>query len=1445
MRSKGIHPVHERWWAGPELPLASWPAQMPARAASTVAEILRWMIDGTRPADIPEDVEAYQGDILTFLTGKRPIEDAIKATWKLIEADPVLDAASKAIELLPLYGELPAVQRRRALDPASRRKNTKYRVIFSTNLAETSLTIEGIRHVIDSGLINRKRWDSATATESMEQVPHSQHGLRQRRGRAGRTQPGIWHCLYTEAQLASLDSETPPEITRAPLPAVVLAASVAGVSDPNSLTWLAPGPPAGEVTRTIAALRAIGAIDEHGDPTPVGRELASTRASFDDAAILITADQAGCAVEAATVLAAKSTDIRTKMLSWSRKWPATAKLHVNDVHEALLAGATDDVDVACRIWSGWEAQPDRDRQLAWARRHYVDPDVMDTLARERMQLLEPLMAKTRSSKIRPLDPRLLPRLRAAIAWASPNSIYSARSATPADERSSLIASLSPAVGPRSDQDVVAAMHSAAPPAIDDDSWVSRHLPGESVYLVLLDRQVRSRFSTPLAPPERVLLATFCVAVPQELIFDGDDWLAAVARIPRGPRTQLTTVIPGDRFLADLMPSGDGATTPLRLLAALAPTPDPTIESEDEDDSELEADDGQDDAEEVVTDAGGRSDAASEQAAELETVPIDDPEPDDAPPEDTGAPATLDPVLELPARLDPTHRDQAPAGAFEVVVSHIDETGMITCRPDTRSQAFAAFVESNLHSTVTFQFDCVRVFPRDREPVLIARHDQSTLTTAIDPFHIGTGLRYPQMRAFGPGDSWDFELLAADQERFVLELSQTDATLRALSRLSAGHESFRTTATIVDVFRDSIHIQIRPDGILLKPGDPPLVSRIYASDLPLAPERIKLGADVPVVLTWNTRRRETVSAEGIDIGNVPTGPWELRANEIAATDVITVADWRRLIGTSSTLEDPVQAARFRNRVSRLAVRVLTPRVRVIDTELFTATVAQGRVDAQITSVLPDGALKVQTPVGEQVIRSREANLFRSLGNSATPGSSVPVFVDEADAELEAFAVRLFDPAARSTLSVGDIVEVRVGAPTTSGKEAHIHTLTGVEGLARNGSLPAGASEGVTIPLRIAELPETGMLRFSGRLTGRFVAMSPQLAAAIQPDSRGRGKDLRPFTGQDASIDVSIPDSAPSELQIWSDGSAPSHDASQRLVASLTGTLWQASVPHHQPLRAGNRETLRTISASTGCTLIDGQRKNDRGYPENVVWIAAPDDAAASAAAELIRAAFPDVFVTEWFKRTGAEWSAATNAVKAQSGRMRSVKAFDVRGKAIFRAVLECQPGEQDRLLLAARAACPSIPSGSFQADPSITVERVNQTNPSTESRQSRILSSAWVAPAAAPSTETPPARHRSPTADWAARPLPGSRLTPAPATRPSPAPPTSSWQPTPSSGPPPPRRPQPTARTITRTGPTVDKAVAAACAELGVRTSQVTVEVLDDGKRGLIGRRPAEVRVTLR
>ena len=866
MRSKGIHPVHERWWTGLELRRESWAAQMPSRAANTVVEILRWMIAGERPADIPESVEAYDGDILVFLTGRSAIETAIKETGDLIAADAGLARETRAIELLPLYSELSASKRDQALKPERRRKQTRYRVIYSTNLAETSLTIDGIRHVVDTGLINRTKWDPISATQSLEAVQHSQHGLRQRRGRAGRTAPGVWHCLYTRSQFEQLDVETPPEIVHAPLPAVLLAAAVAGVSDPASLRWLPPGPPAGEVARALAALRAIGAIDESGDPTPVGRELASTRADFDDAAVLVTADQVGCAVEAATVLAAKSNAIRKRLLRWSPRWPASAKVHVDDVHEAFFDGATDDLDVVCRLFAAYEMQAGPETRAAWAERHYVDLDALQDLDRERKALLQPLMAKTRTSVVRPLNPQLLNRVRAAIAWANPNAMYTARppnepnEPNEPDDRTSAAGELEPFLGPRSDSAIVDAMHSAARPFLAQESWVTRHRPDSSARLVLLDRHLRKKYLTPLAPPQLVLQATFCVMVPDDLILAGDDWLTSAAQI--GPAQPLlpAAVLPGDRFHADLLGASAGSIR-LRLLAALPPMPDPTVEIDDPDQT-VEIDEDASD-ETLSGDVGGRETSFDDRPDEdgvddgLDDRGTDDYEPTDSDPRPPLGPA-VDAVAypevdltEIGALLSQSYADRIPPGSFDVIVEHV-ENGIPVCIPDIGRDDFASFVDANLGSAVDFTLDSVRLFARDREPVVLARHAPTGFITPIDPNQIGTGLRYPQLRDLSGGTSWRFTVAGADRRRLLLELTQAGPTIGALGRLAGDRTPYRTSGTIVDVYFDAVHIELAPDGERLQADDPPVVLKVFAKDLPEVPDRIRLGATVDVILSWRSR-----------------------------------------------------------------------------------------------------------------------------------------------------------------------------------------------------------------------------------------------------------------------------------------------------------------------------------------------------------------------------------------------------------------------------------------------------------------------------------------------------------------------------------------------------------------------------------------------------------------
>lgn len=370
---------------------------------------------------------------------------------------------------------------------------------------------------------------------------------------------------------------------------------------------------------------------------------------------------------------------------------------------------------------------------------------------------------------------------------------------------------------------------------------------------------------------------------------------------------------------------------------------------------------------------------------------------------------------------------------------------------------------------------------------------------------------------------------------------------------------------------------------------------------------------------------------------------------------------------------------------------------------------------------------------------------------------------------------------------------------------MHTLTGVEGLARVDSLRPGIAEGDVVSMRIVELPADGIARFSGRTVHRRVAISPQLAAVIQPARQGRsGWDLRPFTTLSEACDVSVDGNPPTRVDIYGDPTVDGQRAVDRLVAALTGPLWQIAVPHHHPLRENHREGIRSISLDTGCALVDGSRKNGRGFSDNFVWVAAPSAAAAASAADRVRNAYPQVWVSEWFKRKSAEWGAATQAVKARSGRMRSYMGFDVNRRPIFRAIIECVPGEENALLAAARMGCPSIPYGAFTKDPSIAA---------AELTQSPAPSEVGVSPA--PTVTRP-----------APEPVRPVATTPSP---PQPQPPRRT------------ERPHP--RTATGSGATVEEAIRAACAELMVDPRQVSYVVIDEGKRGIFVRRPARVQVT--
>ncbi|WP_119418037.1 ATP-dependent helicase HrpB [Desertibaculum subflavum] len=214
-------------------------------------------IEGAVADAVLRAVAEAQGDVLVFLPGAREI----RATQRLLEARLPRDVA-----LYPLYGDLSAAEQDAAI---GYRPDGKRRVILSSAIAETSLTIEGVRIVVDSGLARVPRYDPASGMSRLDTVRVTLASAEQRRGRAGRLAPGLCYRLWPEAESRGLLPFNTPEILNADLAPLALELARWGVAEAASLAWLDPPPaPALAVAREL--LRELGALDRAGQITPHG-----------------------------------------------------------------------------------------------------------------------------------------------------------------------------------------------------------------------------------------------------------------------------------------------------------------------------------------------------------------------------------------------------------------------------------------------------------------------------------------------------------------------------------------------------------------------------------------------------------------------------------------------------------------------------------------------------------------------------------------------------------------------------------------------------------------------------------------------------------------------------------------------------------------------------------------------------------------------------------------------------------------------------------------------------------------------------------------------------------------------------------------------------------------------------------------------------------------------
>jgi ATP-dependent helicase HrpB len=250
------------------------------------APIERQMADAIASA-----LRADGGSVLAFLPGAAEI----RRTQNFL-AERVQDAS---IEIVPLFGALDAAVQDRAISPAPKGMR---KVVLATSIAETSLTIEGVRIVVDSGLARVPRYEPDIGLTRLETVRAARAAVDQRRGRAGRTEPGICYRLWDEPQTASLAPYTQPEILSADLSSLVLDLAQWGVADPAALSFLDPPPqPAWKEAKSL--LSELNALDGDGRITAEGKSLRALALPPRLARMIVDSHRVGAGEEAAEIAA--------------------------------------------------------------------------------------------------------------------------------------------------------------------------------------------------------------------------------------------------------------------------------------------------------------------------------------------------------------------------------------------------------------------------------------------------------------------------------------------------------------------------------------------------------------------------------------------------------------------------------------------------------------------------------------------------------------------------------------------------------------------------------------------------------------------------------------------------------------------------------------------------------------------------------------------------------------------------------------------------------------------------------------------------------------------------------------------------------------------------------------------------------------------------------------
>ena len=353
-------------------------------------------LDALVAAVVQLHLDEGEGDILGFLTGQEEIEVAHRLISERIKAltdsdvgdsQPVTQQKRGKLHVVPMYAALPPDKQLLAFEPVPKGDR---KVVLSTNIAETSITIPGIRFVVDPGFVKSRSYNPGIGADLLQVMPISKAQAWQRTGRAGREGPGKCYRLFTEDAFMGLKDVAQPEIQRANLASVVLQLKSMNVQDPLTFDFMDP-PPKASLIRALELLYGLQALDATGNLTDLGRDLARLPVDpmFARAIIKSLEIGDGCLQHIIAIVSMISCDATVFVT------PSSAKQEARQAHSRFFSPFGDHQTLLA-VYQSWRATPQNHRKR-WCKESYVNARALSKAHDIFHQILEHCSRGQRSS----------------------------------------------------------------------------------------------------------------------------------------------------------------------------------------------------------------------------------------------------------------------------------------------------------------------------------------------------------------------------------------------------------------------------------------------------------------------------------------------------------------------------------------------------------------------------------------------------------------------------------------------------------------------------------------------------------------------------------------------------------------------------------------------------------------------------------------------------------------------------------------------------------------------------------------------------------------------------------------------------------------------------------------------------------------------------------------